>query len=114
MSDELVMERWDASSDMTAEHIKFKLQFSMPKIFGTPVVTLVENHHPHEFQLVAFSLDLPNTVKDVHFWTSSWVENTGDSEGRIFFLDKVWINEYNLHPFEFSLHCTGFRLIAIM
>jgi hypothetical protein len=86
VSNESIMERWSDSSDTANENIKFSLQFSVAQKFGTPVAILVKNHHPHEFQLVSFSLDLPN----VHFWTYSWVGNTGNTDGRVFFRNKVW------------------------
>lgn len=89
VSSEVAFEGWDETSDTAGDQIKFKLQFAVPRKFGVPVAILVKNQHPNEFKLVAFTLDLPDTKKDAKYWTNSWVSNTGNSEGRVFFLNKV-------------------------
>lgn len=91
VSSESIFERWDESSDTATEHLKFKLQFSVPRKFGVPVAILVKNNHPNEFQLLSFSLDLPDTKEDAHYWANSWVANTGNTDARVFFLNQVWI-----------------------
>jgi len=89
VSSEVVFERWDETSDTAGDHLKFKLQFAVPRKFGVPVAILVKNQHPNEFKLLEFTLDLPDTKKDAKYWTNSWVSNTGNSEGRVFFLNKA-------------------------
>lgn len=89
VSSESIFEKWDESSDTATEQIKFRLQFSVPRKFGEPVAILVKNNHPNEFQLLSFTLDRPAMTKDEHYWTNSWVGNTGNSPGRVFFLNKV-------------------------
>lgn len=86
-----IFERWDESSNIATDNLKFKVQFSVPRKFGLPCAILVDNNHPNEFQLLSFSLDLPDSKKEAHFWANSWVANTGNSDGRCFFLNKAYL-----------------------
>ncbi|KAG0606527.1 hypothetical protein M758_9G148100 [Ceratodon purpureus] len=89
VSDESILERWNESSNTVDEHIKFSLQFDVPKRFGIPVAILVKNRHPNEFHLVSFSLHVPHVVEDVEYWADSWVASTGNTDGRVFFLNMA-------------------------
>lgn len=82
------MEKWVQVEGLASQDLTFDLQFSVPKSFGVPHAILVKNQHPNEFLLVSFSLEIPGTG-EAYYLTNSWVYNTGDTDGRIFFYNKV-------------------------
>ena len=89
MSHPRIIEGWVTKLDTLAtQNYTFKMEFPVPRGFGEPGAILVKNNHPNEFLLVSFSLSLPD-LTEVHYMTNSWVYNTGDTEGRIFFQNKV-------------------------
>lgn len=89
MSTEEIFERWVKIFDsIAAEDITFQLKFRVPKAFGKPGAIIVRNNHPNEFLLKNFTLDVPDQT-EFHFYTNSWVYNTENGEGRIFFRSTV-------------------------
>ena len=103
VSDGSILEGWSKPSNPENNHTEFDLQFDVPQKFGIPVAILVKNQHPNEFCLVSFSLNIPNNATALDFWANSWVANTGTKEGRVFFLNKVWIDEHFDNPLRNSL-----------
>ena len=89
LSKEAIIEKWVGTPEgFAAENIEYKVNFVVPKNFGVPGAIIVKNEHPNEFLLVSFSITLPdNSV--AHYVTDSWVYNTKDTGGRIFFRNKV-------------------------
>ncbi|KAG0557308.1 hypothetical protein KC19_11G118900 [Ceratodon purpureus] len=91
MSHPRIIEGWVTKLDTLAtQNYTFKMEFPVPRGFGEPGAILVKNNHPNEFLLVSFSLSLPD-LTEVHYMTNSWVYNTGDTEGRIFFQNKPYL-----------------------
>ncbi|KAG0604154.1 hypothetical protein M758_10G149300 [Ceratodon purpureus] len=91
LSDEVIIPKWVATFEsLAAQDIEFKINFQVPKDFGVPGAIIVKNEHPNEFLLVSFNLTLPDNSA-AHFITHSWVYNTNDKEGRIFFRNKTYL-----------------------
>lgn len=88
LSKEVPLDRWVAIEGMVVQDVTFNIEFSVERKFGVPHAILVRNKHPNEFLLVSFSLEIPD-VGEAHYLTNSWVYNTGNTEGRIFFSNKV-------------------------
>lgn len=94
LSSEVAFPGWPQLETLGAQNIPFHLQFIVPNAFGVPGAIFVRNHHPNEFLLVSFTLDLPpDTKKIIHhaqYVTNSWVYNTDSTtNGRVFFRNKV-------------------------
>lgn len=88
LSNDVPLENWVGIEGLASQDITFNIEFSVPKKFGVPHAILVRNQHPNEFLLVSFSLEIPE-CGEAHYLTNSWIYNTGNSEGRIFFHNKV-------------------------
>jgi len=88
LSKDVPLEKWVVVEGLAAQDITFNIEFSVPRKFGVPHAILVRNRHPNEFLLVSFSVEIPD-VCEAHYLTNSWVYNTGNTEGRIFFYNKV-------------------------
>ena len=89
VSKDSIIEKWVAAKDtFAAQDLTFPMEFAVLKGFGVPGAIIVKNKHPNEFLLVSFSVDVPNSG-EAHYMTNSWVYNTGNTEGRIFFQNKV-------------------------
>lgn len=94
LSNEVPFPGWPQLETLEAQNIPFHLKFIVPNTFGVPGAILVKNHHPNEFLLVSFTLDLPpdskNVIHHAHYVTNSWVYNTDSTtNGRVFFHNKV-------------------------
>lgn len=103
MSSEVAFPGWPQLETLEAQNVMFHLKFTVPNAFGVPGAILVKNHHPNEFLLVSFTLDLPpDTKKIIHhaqYVTNSWVYNTDSTtNGRVFFRNKVKPLIINTHP----------------
>jgi len=106
VSSEVAILNWVTTADvLIPENFKFKLDFKVPKDFGTPGAIIVKNHHVHEFLLQAFAIQTPDG-KVTSFVTESWVYNTNLHGGRIFFSNQVinhseqlieWLNLFTTH-----------------
>ncbi|KAG0603020.1 hypothetical protein M758_10G059600 [Ceratodon purpureus] len=91
VSRETAVEGWVAVNDkLAAQDISFPMDFVVPKGFGVPGAIIVKNQHPNEFLLVSFSLAIPD-ADEAHYLTNSWVYNTANTEGRIFFQNKAYL-----------------------
>jgi hypothetical protein len=89
-SEEVKILNWEAARDLPVEtNFTFKLDFQVPKDFGSVGAIIVKNGHTFEFLLVSFELALPDNSKVVNFTCNSWVYNTTLQEGRIFFSNEV-------------------------
>jgi hypothetical protein len=89
VSSEVAILNWVTTADvLIPQNFKFKLDFKVPKDFGTPGAIIVKNRHVHEFLLQAFAIQTPDG-KVTSFVTESWVYNTNLHGGRIFFSNQV-------------------------
>ncbi len=89
-SAEVKILNWTGTRDLpVATDFTFKLEFQVPKDFGSVGAIIVKNGHTFEFLLVSFELALPDNSKVVNFTCNSWVYNTTLKDGRIFFSNQV-------------------------
>jgi lipoxygenase len=89
VSDEVIFQKWFTIFDKLAvEDLKFELKFVVPKAFGKPGAIIVRNNHPNELPLEKFTLEVPDETT-YYFYTNSWIYNTENGEGRIFFRSTV-------------------------
>lgn len=89
VSSEVAIQNWVTTGDVLVPvNFKFKMDFKVPKDFGTPGAIIVKNRHVHEFLLQAFAIQTPDG-KVTSFVTESWVYNTNLHGGRIFFSNQV-------------------------
>ena len=89
VSEDVPILNWVTTRDIVVPiKFSFKLEFKVPRDFGTPGAIIVKNRHVHEFLLVSFSIDTP--VK-VNFPANSWVYSTNFKDGRIFFNNDVYL-----------------------
>lgn len=89
VSSEVAIQNWVTTADvLVPENFKFKMDFKVPKDFGTPGAIIVKNRHVHEFLLQAFAIQTPDG-KVTSFVAESWVYNTNLHGGRIFFSNQV-------------------------
>jgi hypothetical protein len=90
VSKDTAIERWVAADDkFAAQYLSFPMEFVVAKTFGVPGAIVVKNQHPNEFLLVSFSIDMPDSDEALYYLTNSWVYNTNNTDGRVFFLNKV-------------------------
>jgi hypothetical protein len=91
VSSEVAIQNWVTTADvLVPENFKFKMDFKVPKDFGTPGAIIVKNRHVHEFLLQAFAIQTPDG-KVTSFVAESWVYNTNLHGGRIFFSNQMYL-----------------------
>ncbi|CAK9205124.1 unnamed protein product [Sphagnum troendelagicum] len=90
MSDEEIFSGWPAFEGAAVQNVVFQLRFTVPRKFGVPGAIIVHNQHPNEFLLISFDLELPDR-STAHYVTDSWVYNTENTDGRIFFRNKAYL-----------------------
>ncbi len=88
MSNEEIFSGWPALEGAAVQNVVFQMRFTVARKFGVPGAIIVHNRHPNEFLLISFDLELPDR-STAHYVTDSWVYNTENTDGRIFFRNKV-------------------------
>jgi len=90
ISNEEIFSGWPALEGAAVQNVVFQMRFTVPRKFGVPGAIIVHNRHPNEFLLISFDLELPDR-STAHYVTDSWVYNTENTDGRIFFRNKAYL-----------------------